>query len=437
MAIFTSFFPGGIYPDHYNPPLPEFDYLPFFEEIVDFDKATQTTHTSSAINFDLANGLKLKLVGSGFTFGSGGNATGGTVTGFVVYLHNGTTKMQQLTGLNISLETFLDAAAAYNQFDLARFLMRGNDTLTGNGGDQTLIGYAGNDTFIGGAGGDFVQGGEGKDTYDGNGSDGDTLAFDDAYYTPTAFRGIALDSTKGTVIDAWGNIETFREFENFRGTQFRDSFIGSSIDEQFMGLGGRDTIDGGGGFDVVRYDRDQRREGTGSVTVNLVTQRAIDGFGQLDTLKNIEGARTGSASDKLYGNSVDNLLRAGGGNDLLSGGLGNDNLRGEGGRDTFLFNTALNATTNVDNIRDFDAAADTIRLENAIFSALTATGTLASVAFRANTTGLAADSTDRIIYETDTGELYYDSNGNAAGGGVHFATIENKVALTAADFFIV
>lgn len=437
MANFTSFFPGGIYPDHYSPPLPGFDYLPFFEEIVDFDKATRTTNTSSAINFDLANGLKLQLVGSGFTFGSGGHATGGTLTGFVVYLHNGTTKMQQLTGLNISLETFLDAAAAYNQYDLARFLLRGNDTLTGNGGDQTLVGYAGNDTFIGGAGGDFVQGGEGKDTYDGNGSDRDTLSFDDAYYTPTAYRGVALDSTKGMLTDAWGNVETFKEFENFRGTQFRDSFIGSSIDEQFMGLGGRDTIDGGGGFDVVRYDGDQRREGTGRVTVSLLSQRATDGFGQVDTLKNIEGARTGSASDILYGNSADNLLRAGGGNDFLSGGLGNDRLRGEGGSDTFVFNTALNATTNVDSIRDFDAAADTIRLENAIFSALTATGTLASAAFLANTTGLAANSSDRIIYETDTGALYYDSNGNAAGGGVHFATIENKVALTAADFFVV
>lgn len=437
MANFTSFFPGGIYPDHYSPALPGFDYLPFFYEIVNLDQATRTTRASNAVSFDLSNGLKLKLVGSGFTFDSGGNATGGTLTGLVVYLNNGTTKMQQLTGLNISLETFFDAAAAFGQYELAHFLMRGNDTLTGNGGDQTLVGYAGNDTFIGGAGGDFVQGGEGKDTYDGNGSDYDTLSFDDAYYTPTAYRGITLDSTNGTVTDAWGNVETFKDFEHFRGTQFKDSFTGSNRDEQFMGLGGRDTINGGGGFDVVRYDRDDRRDGTGSVTVNLVTQKAVDGFGQTDTLKSIEGARTGSAADKLYGNSAENHFRAGGGNDLLSGGLGNDRLHGEGGKDIFFFNTALNAATNVDDIQDFNAAADTIRLENAIFSALAATGTLASGAFRANTTGLAGDSSDRIIYETDTGELYYDSNGSAAGGGVHFATIVNKVALTAADFFIV
>lgn len=436
MAIFTSYFPGGIYPDHYSPALPGFDYLPFFDEIVNFDQATQTAKAANAIKFDLSNGLKLKLIGTGFTFDSGGNPIGGTLTGFVVYLNNGTTKMQQLTGLNISLETFFDAADGYNQYDLARYLMRGNDTLTGNAGDQTLVGYGGNDKFVGGAGGDYVQGGEGKDTYDGNGSDYDTLAFDDAYYTASAYRGIILNSTDGTVTDPWGNDETFKEFEHFRGTQFRDSFTGSGADEQFMGLGGRDTIKGGGGFDVVRYDRDENRGGTGSVTVNLVTQKAVDGFGKTDTLSSIEGARTGNAADKLYGDSFENHFRAGGGNDLLSGGLGNDRLRGDGGSDIFLFNTALNASTNVDTIEDF-SSADTIRLENAIFTALTTTGTLAAAAFRANTTGLAADSSDRIIYETDTGELYYDSNGSASGGGVLFARIDNLATLTVADFVII
>ncbi|CAN7672216.1 calcium-binding protein [Rhizobium sp. LjRoot98] len=437
MANFKSFFPGHVYPDHYSPPIPGFDYLPFFDEIVNFNQATQTARAATAIKFDLSNGLKLKLSGSGFTFDAGGHATGGTLTGMVIYLNNGTTKMQQLTGLNVSLETFFDAAASFNQYDLARFLMRGNDTLRGNAGDQTLVGYAGNDKFIGGAGGDFVQGGEGKDTYDGNGSDYDTLAFDDAYYTASAYRGIALNSTTGTVIDAWGNAETFSGFEHFRGTQFKDSFVGSVRDEQFMGLGGRDSINGGGGFDVVRYDRDENRGGTGSVTVNLVTQKATDGFGKTDTLKSIEGARTGSADDKLYGNALDNKFNAGDGNDLLSGGRGNDQLRGEGGNDVFLFNTALNSVTNVDIIKDFEAAADTIRLENAIFTALTTPGALASAAFQANTTGLAVDSDDRIIYDTDTGKLYYDSNGSGAGGRVLFATVENREGLTADDFFIV
>ncbi|KQV33398.1 MULTISPECIES: calcium-binding protein [unclassified Rhizobium] len=436
MANFKTYFPGGVYPDHYTPALAGFDYLPFFEEIVNLDLATLTSKSATTLKFNLANGLKLNITGSGFTFDSAGNATGGTVTAMTVYLHNGTTKMQELTGLSIGLETFSDAADVYDQYNMASFLMRGNDTLTGNAGDQDLSGYGGNDTFIGGSGNEFVHGGEGKDTYDGNGGTDDTLAFDDAYYTPTAFRGIALDATKGTVTDPWGNNETFTEFESFRGTQFADTFIGTGLDETFMGLGGRDTIKGGGGVDVVRYDRDERRGGTGSVTVDLVAQKATDGFGKADTLNSIEGARTGSAADKLYGNSAANHFRAGAGNDLLVGGAGNDKLEGEGGSDIFLFNTALNASTNVDKITDFNTV-DTIRLENAIFTALTATGTLAAGAFQANTTGLAVDSSDRIIYETDTGKLYYDSNGSASGGSVLFAILSNKAALTAADFVVV
>jgi Ca2+-binding RTX toxin-like protein len=54
-----------------------------------------------------------------------------------------------------------------------------------------------------------------------------------------------------------------------------------------------------------------------------------------------------------------------------------------------------------------------------------------------NTTGLAADANDRIIYETDTGRLFYDSNGNAAGGSVHFATLAPNVALSNVDFQVI
>ncbi len=49
-----------------------------------------------------------------------------------------------------------------------------------------------------------------------------------------------------------------------------DRFTGSANDEQFMGLRGNDTINGGGGDDLVRYDRDERWGGTlGGESVNL------------------------------------------------------------------------------------------------------------------------------------------------------------------------
>ncbi|MGO4837458.1 calcium-binding protein, partial [Rhizobiaceae sp. 2RAB30] len=94
--------------------------------------------------------------------------------------------------------------------------------------------------------------------------------------------------------------------------------------------------------------------------------------------------------------------------------------------------------TNVDTIVDFNVVADTIRLENAVMPGLGgATGTLAAGKFWKSISGLAHDRDDRIIYETDTGKLFYDANGNAAGGAVQIAKLAPGLALTHADFVVI
>ena len=75
----------------------------------------------------------------------------------------------------------------------------------------------------------------------------------------------------------------------------------------------------------------------------------------------------------LVGNGGNDVLNGFGGNDRLYGGTGIDTLTGGAGSDLFVFNAALNATSNVDVLTDFNVAADTIWLENAVFTALTAT----------------------------------------------------------------
>ena len=115
--------------------------------------------------------------------------------------------------------------------------------------------------------------------------------------------------------------------------------------------------------------------------------------------------------------------------DLIVGGLGNDTLTGGAGTDTFFFNAALNGTTNVDTITDFSVADDTFRLENTgFFTALTATGTLAATAFVVG--AAAADALDRIIYNSSTGIVSYDSDGTGANAAIAFAKV---TPLTGAD----
>lgn len=143
---------------------------------------------------------------------------------------------------------------------------------------------------------------------------------------------------------------------------------------------------------------------------------------------------TGNALGNIMtGNTGSNILNGGIGNDTLNGGDGNETLTVGSGAETLVFNAAP-GTSNFDRITDF-AKEDTIRLENAIFAGLAA-GSLAAPAFRSNTSGLAANASDRIIYESDTGRLCFDSDGNGAGARMHFTSLATGLSLTSADFFV-
>jgi serralysin len=168
----------------------------------------------------------------------------------------------------------------------------------------------------------------------------------------------------------------------------------------------------------------------------------------------IERARGGSGSDTLIGNSTDNRLKGGSGNDKLrdgrgndqligglgndqlNGGLGNDLLAGGKGKDTFIFSNTLSGANgnNIDRISDFIAKDDTIRLDDKIFGDLKP-GALSSTRFCSGPT--AKDSTDRIIYDKATGELFYDPDGTGAAAQIKFATLISKPTLSAADFYVI
>ena len=142
----------------------------------------------------------------------------------------------------------------------------------------------------------------------------------------------------------------------------------------------------------------------------------------------------GSADTNGTGNSLANRIVGNAGDNVLNGGSGADVLKGGGGSDAFAFTTSLVAG-NIDTITDF-SVADTIRLSSTIFNTIVGTGTLTAAQFVANASGTAQDANDRIMYETDTGKLFFDSNGSAAGGATQFAQLSSGLALTANDFSI-
>ena len=100
-----------------------------------------------------------------------------------------------------------------------------------------------------------------------------------------------------------------------------------------------------------------------------------------------------------------------------------------------MFDTKPQAKSNKDKILDWNHRDDTIQLENTIFKALKKTGTLKKACF---TLGSGAkDGNDFIGYNRGTGDLWYDANGNKAGGHVVFANIGKNKTIFHADFAII
>jgi Ca2+-binding RTX toxin-like protein len=318
----------------------------------------------------------------------------------------------------------------------------GNDVLIGLGGDDNLFGQDGDDVLNGGAGADNLSGGLGSDRA--------------SYETASAGVTAALLSPATNTGDAAG--DTYASIENLTGSAFADkltgtnsanSIIGGAGDDLITALGGDDNLFGQDGNDTLigGAGADAHSGGNGSdtasyqtaaagVIASLTTPASNTGDAAGDTYSSVENLTGSAFNDTLTGNSVVNILLGGNGADTLNGRAGSDTMTGGAGNDNFLFDTALGAT-NVDSITDFNFVNDTIQLENAIFNAIVGVGVLTAAQFAANASGTATDADDRIIYETDTGNLFYDTNGNAAGGSTLFATLTAGLGITNADFFIV
>lgn len=245
---------------------------------------------------------------------------------------------------------------------------------------------------------------------------------------------------------------------NLTGNSLNNTLTGNAAANVLTGLDGNDILNGlagadrmlgGLGDDTYTVDNvgdvviELANKGIdtiqSSVTYALNTANAIGVENLTLSGTAVINATGNDLNNTLTGNSGANILNGGAGNDTLIGGAGNDTLTGGLGTDTFVFNTALNATTNRDTIADFLSGTDKINLENAIMTGLgLTTGQLTLDQFRSGAgISSAGDSSDRVIYNTTTGGLFYDVDGNGSGAAVQFAILGANLQITHQDFWIV
>jgi hypothetical protein len=112
------------------------------------------------------------------------------------------------------------------------------------------------------------------------------------------------------------------------------------------------------------------------------------------------------------------------------------------GPDKLLFanKIAKKGNLNIDTIFDYNPIDDTLQLDRSIFKKLKP-GYLKNNAFLAGDfngkVGKAKDKKDKILYDTDTGNLFFDVDGKGGKKAIHFAVLDGSPELTAADFLIV
>jgi Ca2+-binding RTX toxin-like protein len=209
------------------------------------------------------------------------------------------------------------------------------------------------------------------------------------------------------------------------GASRLDFGVRRATDPSWTLLDGHGDYNGDGRSDILL------RAPTGEVTTWLVNGNSIidqETYGGISPLWNfVEEAGVALSGDNgsntLTGTVSANILRGFGGADTLTGG---------GGGDRFVFETALDGATNVDTVRDFKSGQDKLLLSDEIFTRV-GPGPLSAGQFVAGPGAQAQDTDDFILYNTTTGRLSYDADGNGAGLAVAFATLFGQPTLIASD----
>jgi Ca2+-binding RTX toxin-like protein len=220
------------------------------------------------------------------------------------------------TGGSDTVYSYLSSYTLGTNVENGRILATGAANLTGNTLNNLLYAGAGNNLLNGSTGTDTVS-----YVYGVSGTTGVTVSL--ALATAQATGGSGTD--------------TLLSIENLTGSNYNDRLTGTTGANNLNGLAGIDILDGGSGIDTmtggdgsdIYYVRD-----LGDLVSETNAVAATGGtdivFSYLSTYTlgtNVENGRilaTGAAN--LTGNTLDNLLYAGAGNNTLNGSTGTDTV---------------------------------------------------------------------------------------------------------------
>ena len=162
----------------------------------------------------------------------------------------------------------------------------------------------------------------------------------------------------GTIVDAFGSMDSVTIAAGatleIRATDNADTLVGGNENDRFITEQGNDTVDGGDGFDLIRYNR----SGVSNLTVDLGSGSATvtwDGTVFTHMLSNLEWVRgTRDGNDSILGGASAELLETYAGNDTVSGAAGNDTIQTGTGNDSIeggAGNDSLDGDVGFDTIR--------------------------------------------------------------------------------------
>ena len=136
----------------------------------------------------------------------------------------------------------------------------------------------------------------------------------------------------------------------------------------------------------------------------------------------------GAGNDWLSGDSGQDQLIGGNGNDVLDAGNGEDTLIGGQGKDRFRIDVL---DKGVDVIRDFSVQDDVLEVGVPYMTKSVVTPDQLRIG------ATAVGTSDRFVYNPQTGALFFDADGSGSRPQVHLVQLSPNLALTAQNITLI